>query len=85
MPRVQFDDIEWDDNNRWYATKRGITTDEIEQVIWAARFWQRNKRGRSGDITTVGETWAGRLIRVIAVWDGHARLIRPINAWEEGR
>lgn len=85
MPHVEFDEIEWDDNNRWYATKRGITMEEIEQAILATRYWQRNKRGRAGDITTVGDTWAGRRVRVIAVWDGQRRRIRPINAWEEER
>lgn len=63
----------------------GITMDEIEDVIWATRYWNRNKHDRAGDITTVGVTSAGRRIRVIAVWDSKHRSVRPINAWEEGR
>lgn len=85
MPRIKISEIDWDENNRWYATKRGISMDEIEEIMLATRDWQRNKNNRAGNVSTVGTTLAGRRIRVIASWDPERRRIRPINAWEENR
>ncbi len=82
MPRVEFGIIDWDAGSITYATRRGISIAEIEDVIRSERDWTVNKKARAGNVMTTGRTRGGRLITVIALWNPHTRVIRPINAWE---
>ncbi|MDA8369780.1 MAG: hypothetical protein M0026_07895 [Nocardiopsaceae bacterium] len=79
---MEFGIIDWDPHNIAYATRCGITIEEIEYVVRSTKDWRVNKKSCSGDVITTGRTEQGRRITVIAVWNPQTHTIRPINAWE---
>jgi uncharacterized DUF497 family protein len=71
--------FDWDEGNIQHATRHGVTTVEIEEVI------QNNPIDltyglRSGEERTeqIGETFAGRIVRVISTLRNEK--VRPIAA-----
>jgi hypothetical protein len=73
--------IEWDDANLEHATRHGVSSSEIEQVLRSGPTYRANRRG-TGDYLAEGATEGGRRIRVVIAYDTIRRSARPIAAWE---
>jgi hypothetical protein len=80
---VDPEDIEWDDANRYHATRHGITVEETTQALLNNPTMRRNRKGRPGDYYVFGETDGGRRVAVVVAWDPDLRILRPITAWEQ--
>ncbi len=76
-----FDGVEWDENNLDHAC-RHVTAEEIEQVIVNATHYRRHRRYADRVLFT-DRTDGGKLVTVVARYDGGRHLVRPITAWEE--
>ncbi len=78
---VEWEVVEWDENNEAHATRHGVSLAEIEQVLAAGPVFRPDRRD-SGDYLAEGTTDGGRRLRVVVAYDPLRRLLRPITAWE---
>ncbi|XVV09619.1 hypothetical protein ACQP2X_32845 [Actinoplanes sp. CA-131856] len=84
MPEIWPEHIEWDEQNLEHATRHGVSADEIDQVLTGGPEYNRNKKGRSGDLLATGLTRGGRAVVVVVEWRPADAVVRPITAWEVG-
>ena len=62
MRRFRIDHLEWDDWNREHATKHGIGTDEITEVLEGLTLVEESYKQRS---VLIGSTAVGRIVTIV--------------------
>ena len=79
-------EYQWDDVNISHIARHGVTPPEAEEVIESDP-WDLDVQILNGEERTphLGETKAGRVLLVIAIWLEDERSVRVITAYEPSK
>lgn len=74
--------VAFDDGNERELARHHFSSSEVLEVFDNEPLWGRNRRDRAGNRQAIGRTNGGRLLTVVALWDGDTGVLRPITAWD---